>query len=171
MTCVESRTHSAWIWVLGFKRRFWFCSEEDLLSLNTQELLLKTFPQCYERGCKRGACGNMAWRNRWLTHPLEHVHQCAALTNWTHRLPQPPWHCVCNWTTECWVFFNHTDKIQSTLFVREKVLCDAQLCILFHCRLVVIRVLMEGWCIIAVISEYWHNRVRILNADLQFSLT
>lgn len=83
-----------------------FCSEEDLLSLcvNTQELVLKTHPQCYERGCKREACGNMAWRNRWLTHPLEHVHQWAALTNWTHRLAPTPWHFVRNWAAECWLF-------------------------------------------------------------------
>lgn len=66
MTCVKSRTHSPGIWLSDFKRSFWFCSEEDLLSLcvNTQELVLKTLPQRYERGCKREACGNMAWRNR-----------------------------------------------------------------------------------------------------------
>lgn len=125
------------------------CSEEDLLSLcvNTQELVLKTFPQRYERGCKREACGNMVWRNRWLTHPLEHVHQCAALTNWTHRLIPTPWHFVRNWAAECCL--NHTDmmRFQNSIHSLRGVLCDAWLCVSFHCRSVVISVLqMMFYC-------------------------
>ena len=91
---------------LDFYHSLWFCSEEDPLPLcvNTQELVLKTLPQRYERGCKREACGNVAWRNRWLTLPLEHVHQCAALTNWTHGLPPTHWHFVANWVAECCLF-------------------------------------------------------------------
>lgn len=66
------------------------------------------------------------------------------------------------WIIQTWWDF----KIQSTLFRREIVVCDARLCVLFHCRSVVIRVVH----VLLWLFQHADATVIILNAALQFSL-
>lgn len=68
------------------------------------------------------------------------------------------------WIIQTWWDF----KIQSTLFRREIVVCDARLCVLFHCRSVVIRG-VHG--LLGLFSALYNNiTIIILNAASQFSL-
>lgn len=67
------------------------------------------------------------------------------------------------WIIQTWWDF----KIQSTLFGSEIVVCDARLCVLFHCRSVVIRVVQM---VLLWLFQLTDTTVMILNAALQFPL-
>lgn len=97
---------STCIWVLDFKHSFWFCSEEDLLSLcvNVQELVLKSFYNTMKGDVKerlvviwRGVTDDWPTLSSMFTSTL--LWQIGPIDS-----PKPSRHFARTHAAECWLF-------------------------------------------------------------------